>query len=86
LIFISSGLVEKLPHFDIDLIVRLACLWFVYDVEKLWSKVPDAPNFSLTQWQQWKRALEEERIRTQDEKTKGLIEKALAEIERVEST
>jgi hypothetical protein len=63
--------------------VRLAALWFVYDAEKLWRKVPEEKDFSLAEWQRWKRALEEEKGRA-DEKTKAVIEKALGEIERVE--
>jgi hypothetical protein len=55
----------------------------VYDAEKLWRKVPEEKDFSLAEWQRWKRALEEEKGRA-DEKTKAVIEKALGEIERVE--
>jgi hypothetical protein len=55
----------------------------VYDAEKLWRKVPEEKDFSLTEWQRWKSALQEEKGRV-DEKTKAVIEKALREIERVE--
>jgi hypothetical protein len=66
--------------------MHLACIWFVYDAEKLWRKVPEDKNFSLTQWQRWKRALEEAESKTSDQATKSTIEKALSEIGRVEKT
>ena len=84
LTFIKSGLVDQEAKYNHDLIVRLAALWFVYDAAKLWRKVPEEKDFPLTEWQQWKRMLEEERTKTEDQKTKEVIEKALAEIERVE--
>jgi hypothetical protein len=85
LTFIKSGLDNQEAKYDHDLIVRLAAIWFVYDAAKLWRKVPDEKDFSLTEWQRWKRVLGVERARSEDQKTKNMIDAALAQIERVEN-
>jgi hypothetical protein len=81
--FIKIGLINQEAKYDHNLIVRLAALWFVYDAAKLWRKVPEEKDFSLTEWQRWKSALQEEKVKV-DGKTKEVIEKALKEMERVE--
>jgi hypothetical protein len=81
--FIKTGLINQEAKYDHNLIVRLAALWFVYDAAKLWRKVPEEKDFSLTEWQRWKSALQEEKVKV-DGKTKEVIEKALKEMERVE--
>jgi hypothetical protein len=57
----------------------------VYDAAKLWRKVPDEKDFSLTEWQRWKSLLKEERAKSEDQGMRDVIDKALGEIERVES-
>jgi hypothetical protein len=83
--FIRSGLVDQEAKYNHDLIVRLAAIWFVHDAAKLWRKVPNERGFSLTEWQRWKRALKDERTKSEDQGTRDVIDAALAEIERVES-
>lgn len=82
--YISLALVDPNPKFDYGNVLRMACNWFVYDAEKLWRKVTDDKDFSLTTWQQWKRALEEKKSTVEDKKTKNIIHAALSEMERVE--
>jgi hypothetical protein len=84
LTFIKSGLVDQEAKYDHDLVVRLAALWFVYDAKKLWRKVLEEKDFSLTESQRWKRMLQEEREKIEDEGTRDVIDKALEEIQRVE--
>jgi hypothetical protein len=85
LTFITCALVDA-PTVDHELRVRLACLWYVYDAEKIWSKVPDEEDFSLTNWQRWKKRLEELQTNFSDQGTQSTIDKALSEIRRVEKT
>ncbi|KAH7410184.1 hypothetical protein DE146DRAFT_644142 [Phaeosphaeria sp. MPI-PUGE-AT-0046c] len=84
--YISLALVNPVAKYDYENVLRMACSWFVYDAEKLWRKVPDDPDYSLTNWQQWKHALEEKTLTAENEKTRNLIGAALSEMERVEKT
>lgn len=81
--YISLALDSPLEKYPYESVLRMAYSWFVYDAEKLWRKVLDEDDFSLTHWQQWKRALKENRA-TAEEKTKRMIEAAIEEMERVE--
>ncbi|KAF2028247.1 hypothetical protein EK21DRAFT_90805 [Setomelanomma holmii] len=85
LTFIICALREA-PTANHELRVRLACTWYIYDAEKIWSKVPDEQDFTLTNWQQWKHRLEKLRSSFSDQGTRSMVDKALVEIERVERT
>ncbi|KAH7091498.1 hypothetical protein FB567DRAFT_518819 [Paraphoma chrysanthemicola] len=74
------------PTANHELRVRLACLWYIYDAEKIWSKVPDTKDFTLTNWQRWKQRLEELQTRFPDLGTQSIIDEALSEIKRVEKS
>jgi hypothetical protein len=68
-----------------ELSTRLACLWFIHDADKMWRNVPDRKDFTLTQWQNWTMHLKEARIAFEGRQdTVDLVDKALAEIRRVE--
>ena len=83
--FITSAFDDEPRHGGYELAVRLACVWYIYDAEKLWSKVPETANYTLTNWQRWKRVLEEAGESFGDQALKSVIERALSEIRRVES-
>jgi hypothetical protein len=85
LTYITLALVSPQDRYDQDLTVRLACMWFVYDAEKLWRNVPEEKGFSLTEWQMWKRNLEGKREEIEDVRTRRLVERAIGEMERVET-
>ncbi|KAF1916055.1 hypothetical protein BDU57DRAFT_594837 [Ampelomyces quisqualis] len=83
--YISLALISPEARYDHESTLRLACIWFVYDAEKLWQRVPEDDGFSLTEWQRWKSALEEKGSQVKDENTMDLIDAALAEMKRVEN-
>ncbi|KAH8696980.1 hypothetical protein GQ44DRAFT_718617 [Phaeosphaeriaceae sp. PMI808] len=74
--------VKNPGSYEVD--VRLACIWLVYDAEKLWSNVPDKKGYTLTNWQLWKRNLQNTRSKYEDRGTRNMIDRAISEIERVE--
>ncbi|KAF2823055.1 hypothetical protein CC86DRAFT_372782 [Ophiobolus disseminans] len=82
--FIMRALDDEPRHEHFDLAVRLACMWFIHDAEKLWSKVPETRFFTLSNWQGWRRALEEAEEGFEDKDMKSVIGRALAEMRRVE--
>jgi hypothetical protein len=83
--YISLALVSPEARYHHDSTLRLACIWFVYDADKMWRKVADDKDFSLTDWQRWKGALEEKASQVKDERTRDMVNAALTEIKRVES-
>ncbi|KAH8722802.1 hypothetical protein GQ44DRAFT_729205 [Phaeosphaeriaceae sp. PMI808] len=68
-----------------EVTVRLVCLWFIYDAQKMWNNIEQKANqYTLGNWQRWKRGLEEAALKIKDQRTKDMISKALVEIKRVE--
>ncbi|KAF3041421.1 hypothetical protein E8E11_004397 [Didymella keratinophila] len=62
-----------------ELAIRLACIWLVYDVDKLWSKVwtPQAEPNAYARWLSWRQGLEESQSRFGYGTTPELIARAL---------
>lgn len=69
-----------------ELAVRLACIWVVYDVEKLWFKVQDseAEANTLERWNAWRQGLVESQSRFVDGTTPMLTTHALDQMQRVQ--
>ncbi len=67
-----------------ELSTRIACMWYIYDADKMWRKVPEADGYSLTQWQKRRDGLLEARTAKVSDDTLKLVEKALSNIVRVD--
>lgn len=75
------------PTGPTEVSVRLACLWFILDADKLWGKVVSGQveGYSLESWNDWKEGLVGAKSRNYDVRTNALMDDALAHIRRVES-
>lgn len=71
-----------------ELAVRLACIWLVYDADKLWSKATDAGAESNTieRWNNWRQSLQGAQTRFTNGTTPMLIAHALAQMQRVQDS
>jgi hypothetical protein len=74
------------PTGPTEVSVRLACLWFIFDADKLWRKVMNGQveGYSHESWNDWKEELVGMKLRNYDVRTNALIDDALAHIRRVE--
>jgi hypothetical protein len=63
-----------------ELAVRLACIWLVYDADKLWFKISDAQadQNTLERWNHWRQGLMDSQARYSNRTTSKLIAHALA--------
>jgi hypothetical protein len=75
------------PTGPTEVSVRLACLWFIFDADKMWRKAMSAQveGYSRESWDEWKEELVGAKLGNYDVRTNALIDNALAHIERVES-
>ncbi|KAF2134051.1 hypothetical protein P153DRAFT_353260 [Dothidotthia symphoricarpi CBS 119687] len=71
-----------------DITLRLACLWYIFDADKLWLKTQSRQfdNYSLESWNCWKQCLVNWQSAFADPRTRLLIDGALAQIKRVEAS
>lgn len=69
-----------------ELTIRLACIWLVYDADKLWSKVQDpaADTNTLERWNTWRQGLADVQTHATNGTTPALIAHALAQMQRVQ--
>jgi hypothetical protein len=76
------------PAGPTEISVRLACVWFIYDADKMWRKVlsGQVEGYSPESWNDWKEGLVGAKSRDYDSKTNALIDNALSHIRRVEVT
>ncbi|KAJ4380016.1 hypothetical protein N0V86_004323 [Didymella sp. IMI 355093] len=70
-----------------ELAVRLACIWLVYDADKLWFKTSDsqAEQNSLERWEHWRQGLVECQSRFGNGTTPQLIAHALGIMQRTQA-
>ncbi|KAF1929673.1 uncharacterized protein M421DRAFT_419455 [Didymella exigua CBS 183.55] len=70
-----------------ELAVRLACIWLVHDIEKLWRKTSDAQaeQNTLERWNHWRQGLMDSQTRFSNGTTSALIAHALVLMQRIES-
>lgn len=70
-----------------DTSFRLACLWYIFDADKLWCNVSSrqSEDYTLENWNRWKQCLVDRRSAFVDERTRALIDGALAQINRVDA-
>ena len=70
-----------------ELAVRLACIWILYDADKLWSKIAEAQaeHNTLERWIGWKQGLMNVRPRFVEGTTPELISHALRCMQRLDS-
>ncbi|KAJ4318348.1 hypothetical protein N0V94_004478 [Neodidymelliopsis sp. IMI 364377] len=68
-----------------ELAIRLACIWLVYDAQKLWSETVDAQAETINRerWDMWRQGLMESRLRCGNGTTPMLIDHALAQMQQV---
>lgn len=71
-----------------ELAVRLACIWLIYDADKLWSKISDsdAEMNSLERWNTWGQGLVSSQSRFVNGTTPMLVTHALAQMHRVQGS
>ncbi|KAJ4987159.1 hypothetical protein SVAN01_07311 [Stagonosporopsis vannaccii] len=71
-----------------ELAVRLACIWLVYDADKLWSKVSDSEVeiHTLDRWNAWRQGLVDGQSHFVNGTTPMLITHALAQMHRVQGS
>ncbi|KAJ4340460.1 hypothetical protein N0V87_002444 [Didymella glomerata] len=70
-----------------ELAVRLACIWIVYDADKLWSKILDsqAEQSTLERWNHWRQGLLECQSHFGSGTTPKLIAHALDNMQRAQA-
>lgn len=83
--FISAAFKSVQSTEQSEIAVRLACIWFIYDSQKLWNKISTHGAITPEMWQQWKKGLEDVQ-QSSSEGAKSMVDKALAEIKRAESS
>jgi hypothetical protein len=70
--------------------VRAASLWYVHAADKIWELIMDRDklweHYTREEWKRWKNCFNESQEVAADEDTKKLIEEALSQIDRVESS
>jgi hypothetical protein len=68
--------------------VRVACLWYIYATDKLWTKFQDEEqeDWKREDWDQYKQGLIDSQVQWRNQATKKLIDDALRELRRADGS